>query len=286
MNQSVINRNLFPYESRFITIDGHQMHYIDEGVGKTIIFVHGTPEWSFAWRDMIAELKKDHRCIAFDHLGMGLSDKPAQADYASAAHAQRMKKLIDALGLTDMVIVAYDFGGGIALDYILNNRQQVTHLCLFNTWLWSVGNDPHYSSAAKVLSTWFGRLLYKQFNFPVNFIMPRAYGDRKKLTLEIHRHFKMVLPNAASRVATYGFALDLMGGNAWREANWSRRNELADLPVRIFWGMKDQFVPNYELKRLSEGFPQAQVTELPQAGHFAQEEAGYEIAVGLRAFIG
>jgi pimeloyl-ACP methyl ester carboxylesterase len=279
-----INRTLFPFASRFMNIEGHQIHYIDEGKGQPIVFVHGTPEWSFSWRELIADLRPNFRCIALDHLGMGLSDKPSenQADYSSAAHARRLKILIDNLDLKNICLVAYDFGGGMALDYAVRNVLNVSNLCLFNTWLWSLNDDPHYTQAAKVMRTWFGRWLYKSWNFPVNFIMPRAYGDRKKLTPEVHRHYKIVLPDAASRVATYAFTADLIGGGAWRDANWQLRDRLKNTPIQVFWGMKDSFVPNYELEKLEKGLPHAEVTRLPEAGHFTHEEAKAEIVAGLR----
>ena len=92
MDNSWVNRNLFPFASKFIDIDGHQMHYIDEGAGPVILFSHGTPEWSFGWRDLVQELRGQFRCIAPDLLGFGLSDKPVEADYSVRAHADCLEQ--------------------------------------------------------------------------------------------------------------------------------------------------------------------------------------------------
>jgi haloalkane dehalogenase len=285
MKNLSINRDLYPFTSRYMTIESHQIHYIDEGKGQPIVFVHGTPEWSFAWRDLVKNLKPNFRCIAFDHLGMGLSDKPAEADYSSKAHARRLKTLIDNLGLSQISLIAYDFGGGMALDYAVNQPKNVRRFCLFNTWLWSVDQDPHYSQATKIMHTWFGKWLYKTWNLPVTVIMPQAYGNRKKLTPEIYRHFKMVLPDAKSRVATYAFTFDLIEGGLWRDANWAQRDRLSQIPTLLFWGMKDKFVQPYELEKMAKGLPHAQVIRLHEAGHFAQEEASEEMTSALQAFL-
>jgi len=73
-----LDRAAYPFESHFLQTDDGAVHYVDEGEpdNPTVVLVHGTPTWSFLYRHMIADLKEDHRVIALDHLGFGLSDKP------------------------------------------------------------------------------------------------------------------------------------------------------------------------------------------------------------------
>lgn len=268
-----VNRDLFPFQSRFVEIDGHQMHYIDEGAGPVILFSHGTPEWSFGWRDLVRGLRGRFRCVAPDLLGMGLSDKPADADYSCAAHAARLEKLVEKLGLTEVNIVANDFGLAIGLSYAIHHPENVRRISIFNGWMWRLDTDPHYSGPARVMDSWLGRLMYKQFNFPVNVVMPAAFGNRKKyLPKEVHRHYKMAWPDAASRTATYAFAGELLRANDWWDGLWQQRNLLEDKLQLIFWGMKDTFVPPYELDKWAQAFPAARVIRCPEAGHFVQEE--------------
>jgi pimeloyl-ACP methyl ester carboxylesterase len=267
-----LNRSLFPFESKWTTIDGHDLHYIDEGIGAVILFVHGTPEWSFGFRNQVRDLRNNFRCIAVDHLGFGLSDKPSSADYSVPAHSRRLKEFIQILGLTDITIVANDFGGGIALGYALDNMPNIKRVVLFNTWMWSVKNDPHYAKPAKVIQTWLGRLLYLRLNAPVNFIMPAAFGDKKKLTREVHRHYKSPVPDAASRVALYAIAHELMNASDWWQSLWDRAGVLKEKPMMILWGMKDKFVPPSEFNKWKSRFPHAKTVSFPDAGHFVQEE--------------
>src|SRR6185436_15695511 len=80
----------FPFEPRYAESEGVRIHYVDEGPrdAPTLLFVHGNPTWSYMWRRPIAALaEQGRRCIAFDHMGFGRSDKPPQlARYSLQAH--------------------------------------------------------------------------------------------------------------------------------------------------------------------------------------------------------
>lgn len=282
---SWINKALFPFESKWISIDGHSQHYIDEGQGNTLLFVHGTPEWSFGFRDVIKELKQNYRCVAIDHLGFGLSDKPSNASYTVEAHIKRLTKFIQQLQLTDITIVANDFGGGIALGYALFHTNNIRSIVLFNTWMWSLREDKHFSGPASAIDSWFGRILYRTFNLPVNVIMPSAYGDKKKLTPEVLKHYKKVVPDSSSRIALYAIALELMNASPLWESLWNRMHDLENKPFLIFWGMRDKFIPPAALEKWRQRLPKARVVEYPDAGHFVQEEKPLEMVSEIRDFL-
>lgn len=280
-----LDQKLFPFESKWITIDGHQLHYIDEGKGETILFIHGTPEWSFGWRDLIKELRNHYRCIAVDMLGFGLSDKPQNGDYTCMAHSNRLEKIIQQLDLKNFNLIANDFGGGISLPYVIQHSENVKKIMLFNTWMWSLKNDKHYSGPAKVMNTFLGKVMYLNFNFPVNIVMPAAFGDKKKLTKQIHAHYKNALPTSASRVGAYAFAKELMNASDWWQSNWNQLEKISDKPFLIFWGMKDSFIPPRELEKWKAKLPTAKVVVYEDAGHFVQEEKSEEMMVEIRTFL-
>ena len=71
-----IDRKMYPFASNFHEVKGGKMHYIDVGTGPTLVFVHGTPVWSFVYRNVIRKLTQSYRCIAIDHIGFGMSEKP------------------------------------------------------------------------------------------------------------------------------------------------------------------------------------------------------------------
>ena len=71
-----LDRNEYPFTSRSVDLDDGRVHYIDEGAGETLLMVHGTPTWSYLYRNLIRDLRQDYRVIALDKLGFGLSGKP------------------------------------------------------------------------------------------------------------------------------------------------------------------------------------------------------------------
>lgn len=282
---SWVDPSLFPFRSQWLNIAECEIHYVDEGSGDVILFLHGTPEWSFAYRHVIGDLKHSFRCVAPDMLGFGLSDKPPGEEYTCKAHAERLEKFIAMVGLQNITLVANDFGGSIGLHYAVNNPHNVKAILLSNTWCWSLADDPHYTRPARVMRTWLGRFMYRQLNFPVAAIMPAAYGDRKKLTREIHKHYRNALPDAASRIGTYAFAREITEAGDWFEAVRQRLDVLKDVPKTVVWGMADKFIPAYELKKWNDLFPNARVITLPGVGHFVHEEQPGVLTSEIRSLI-
>src|SRR5690606_4929719 len=105
----------YPFADRFLDIDGLRYHYVDEGSGEVLLFVHGNPTWSFAWRNFIKELSPHYRCIAVDHVGCGRSDKPQDYAYTLANHVGNLTRLIDELNLERITLVGPDWGGCLGI---------------------------------------------------------------------------------------------------------------------------------------------------------------------------
>jgi haloalkane dehalogenase len=93
------DRRLFPFDSRGFESSAGTVHFIDEGVGDPILFLHGNPTWSFLYRGIIIRLKKKFRCIAIDYPGFGLSQAPNDFGYTPADQAGVVRELVQHLGL-------------------------------------------------------------------------------------------------------------------------------------------------------------------------------------------
>jgi len=116
----------WPYETKYVEIDGLRQAYVDEGTGEsgeTILLLHGQPSWSYLYRKMIPWLEDEgHRVIAMDHLGMGRSDKPVDLDYHSYDnHVYRLEQFMIKLGLRDITAFVQDWGSLIGLNVIGNH---------------------------------------------------------------------------------------------------------------------------------------------------------------------
>lgn len=285
MTPSWLDREAYPFAPHFLEVDGGSMHYVDEGAGDPILFVHGTPTWSFLYRHLIKGLRGEHRCVAPDQIGFGLSAKPAGWHYSFAAHARNLATLIDRLGLNQLTLVAHDLGGPIALAYALDNPGRVARLCLFNTVMWPMAGEFAVPAVGKLFGSPLGRFLYLQLNVSARQLLPMVYGDRTKLTPAIHSQYLGPFPTPADRHGMYAFAREVSAGLPWAAGLWARRAALAELPAQLIWGMQDPaFGPRY-LARWREVLPQASVLELPAVGHFAQEEAPEEALGALRALL-
>ena len=113
------------------------MSFVDEApdgaeAPATLLFVHGNPTWSYHWRRLIGEFRSTHRCVAQDHLGCGLSDKPAES-FRLEDRIRHLVQLIDDLDLRRVTLVAQDWGGAIGLGALLRRRERFAGALLMNT---------------------------------------------------------------------------------------------------------------------------------------------------------
>jgi haloalkane dehalogenase len=106
---------LFPFESRFLDVGGNILHYVDEGSGPVLFFLHGNPTWSFVYRNVIAALWDSFRCIAVDLPGFGLSSAAPGHRHLPEEDARIITAFVDALSIQDATLVVHDWGGPIGL---------------------------------------------------------------------------------------------------------------------------------------------------------------------------
>ena len=102
----------FPYTSKFIEVNGSKMHYVDEGSGDPILFLHGNPTSSYLWRNIIPYMIPKGRCVALDLIGMGKSDKP-DIEYRFFDHAHYVEGFIEKMGLKNITPVVHDWGSAL-----------------------------------------------------------------------------------------------------------------------------------------------------------------------------
>lgn len=282
-----VDRAAYPFTPRRLTLPEGTLSYVDEGQGEVILFVHGTPTWSFEYRHLIRALSGRYRCIAPDHLGFGLSQRPAEFDYRPESHARVLARFADRLGLDRFTLVVHDYGGAIGLPLALDRPQRVRRLVVLNSWMWSFADDAKLARGARLLGGGFGRFLYRRANLSLRVLAPYAYGDRKKLTPAIHRQYLAAFPDAGSRGRVlWALARGLLGSSDHFDSLWQRRGQLAQIPTLVLWGMRDRALPPALLDRWRQGLPQARVVDLANSGHWPHEEEPEVVVRELEAFLG
>jgi haloalkane dehalogenase len=138
------NLENFPYKPHYQEIDDGQggqlrMHYVVEGPhnAPVVLCVHGQPTWSYSFRKMIPPLvAAGYRVIAPDIVGFGRSDKPAEkTDYTFARHVQWMHDFVRRMSLTNITLVAQDWGGPITLRIVAADPDRFARVVVSNTGL-------------------------------------------------------------------------------------------------------------------------------------------------------
>ena len=282
-----VSDELFPFESRFFTTQGgHRMHYVDEGSGSPIIFVHGNPAWSFEFRHLIDDLRSSFRCIALDHVGFGLSSRSERReDHHPAAHAERFAELMQHLDIRDATLFLTDWGGPIGLDFARNQPERVKRIIIANTWCWSVSDDRHFKQFSFMMRSWIGQLLIKQFNIFVNKVMPMAVGNKEVLTPAIMDHYRNALPSPQARSACAALPGHIIGAIDWLQSIWNDRQTFTDKPALLLWGFQDIAFREKELDRWKIELSDFTLHEFDDCGHFLAEEAPERIAPAIREFM-
>jgi len=279
-----VDRTEWPFTDRWVETPQGRLHYVDEGSGPTVLFVHGTPTWAFEWRHLISGLRSRFRCVAPDLLGFGLSERPTAFPYTPEAHAEVIAAFVERVGLRDVVLVVHDFGGPIALPLALQGRARA--VVVLNSWMWPFDDFPDVQKGARMVEGGLGRFLYRHLNLSLKTILPKAYGDRGKLTKEIHRQYLMPFRDADGRERVlWTLARSLNGSAAHYRSMWERRAALASVPTLVVWGMADPAFRPTHLERWIEALPHAKVVRLDGVGHWPHEEAPERVLEALREFL-
>lgn len=279
-----LDRSEYPFFANYFQVNNQKLHYIDEGQGEVILFVHGTPSWSFDFRNIIKDLKSNYRCIAIDHIGFGLSDKPKDYDYSTANHSKTLEKFITEKQLENITLVVHDFGGPIGLNFAIEHPEKVKKIIIFNSWLWSTENDPDYIKFRKILKSPLLPFLYRRLNFSPRFILPKLFGD-DKISKKLLEQYTKPFANSTERNGALAFAKSLLYDQNWFEELWKRRNSISNKPTLFIWGMKDEVIKPHNLEKFEDGFTNSETVKLETSGHFPHEEQPQKVINAIFEFM-
>ncbi|MFC7044128.1 alpha/beta fold hydrolase [Halobacteriaceae archaeon GCM10025711] len=280
-----VDREAYPFDSRFVNLDAGRVHYVDEGDGRPVVFCHGNPTWSFLYRDLVAGLRDEYRCVALDYLGFGLSEKPPRWTYRPAAHAQVFEAFLDELDLEDVTLVVHDWGGPIGLSYAVRNPEAVRAVVVTNSFMWPVEDDRHFRLFSSLVGGPVGRALIRRRNAFATTVMKLAFADRSRLTPAIHRQYTAPFPTPDSRKGTWVFPREITGSSRWLASLWERRDALAGTPALLVWGLADRAFRVAELRTWEGLFPDAETVAFEDAGHYVAEEKGTEMVPHVERFL-
>ena len=276
----------WPFPPNFFDGNGFLMHYVDEGPRQAnpIILLHGEPTWGYLYRKFIPELSKSFRVVVPDMMGFGKSETPQDKEYTLKTHVENLCSLIDHLKLTNITFVGQDWGGPITAAYSIRNLNKVKSFVLINTLFgyskeerpknlspWFQWIKKHYQD--KTLDGILGELgstllsVMKIPNFTNNNIINETWINA----------YSAQFPDRASCIGAINFPLDaLLNRIVPYIVEGIKQGDLKSLcskPAVLAYGMKDKAIePDYAIRDFKALFPGSKVVEMPNAGHYSQED--------------
>ena len=196
----------FPFESKSAEVRGSgiptaKLHYVEQGEGDPILFLHGDPTCSYLWRNVIPHLAPHGRCIAVDLIGMGRSDKP-DIDYNFFDHVKYIEGFIEALGLKKITLVIHDWGSALGFHYARRHESNVRGMAFMEAIFRPIpGWDDLHPEFRRVFRLFrtpvLGRFLIAYRNVFIEKILPGSII--RTLTEEEMDHYRAPFPTVASR---------------------------------------------------------------------------------------
>jgi len=283
-------RKFLPFESHFLEIEGHRLHYFDESPpgrvrDEAIILLHGNPTWSFYYRKLIARLKDSFRVVAPDYIGCGLSDHPVGVHFRAADRVRHLRILLKHLGLKSFSLVMHDWGGPLGSSLAVENISAVRKLVYLNTTLTETDGLPGIIRLAA--SPLVGRVLTK---YSMQFLkMMVVFGVSRRLSREVRQGYFHPYRTSSRRGAIWDFVADVPFSNdhpsyAAMLSMAEKLPCLRNVPVLIIWGLKDPCFHREMLSQVAGHFPQAKVLEIPEASHLVLEDAAEKVCEAIFEF--
>jgi len=280
----------YPFEPRsFTTPGGARMSFLDEGprTPRAVLMLHGNPTWSFYFRDLVRALAPSHRCVAPDHIGMGLSAKPRDYAYTLATRIADVEALVNSLGLQRIDLVVHDWGGAIGFGFAARNPGLVERLTILNTAAFAAARMPARIAVCRLPG--LGSLIVRGCN---GFARPatRMAMHRHALTPEQRRAYLFPYDSWANRIAIDGFVRDIpmdVSHPSWGTlaAVEEGLTQFRDRPALILWGGRDFCFDDWFLGRWRSILPQARVHRIADAGHYVLEDARVEVVPAITDFL-
>lgn len=267
----------FPFESKFVNVDGSQMHYIEQGEGDPILFVHGMAANNYIWRNIIPALAPYGRCIAVDMIGMGKSDKP-NIPYRIFDYIHYLESFINALNLRNITLVLHGWGGVAAFDYARRHEKNIKAIAFVETHIRLLTNKmltmPAQELFLMLKHPEYGYKAIVEDNYALTKVLP-AIILRKLSPVEI-AHYVDHFPTPESRKLIWQYVQDLPledGPADVKEliiqySNWLQQTKL---PKLYLYSIPGFITPMSNVDWAVKHLSNLKVKDLGEAYHCPQE---------------
>ena len=277
----------FPFESKFLEIKGSKIHYIDEGMGDPVLFLHGNPTSSYLWRNIIPYMTDKSRCIAPDLIGMGKSDKP-DINYGFNDSYEYLRLFIEKLGLKNITLVIHDWGSGLGFHYAHQHPRNIKGIAFMEAVYKLVDFDkqiPRVKTAMTLMRSAIGNwLMIGVANLFIKGFLPN--GIVRKLIKEEMDIYKKPYPNLKSRKPIRVWPQEIAINGHPKHTHkivseyheWLKKTEI---PKICFYADPGMLIPKGEIPWIKENLPNITMVDIGNGLHFVQEDNPHKIGEEL-----
>ncbi len=255
--------------SKFIEIDGMQVHYRDEGIGTPIVLIHGTASSLHTWEDWTQELVKNYRVIRMDLPAFGLTGANTSRDYSIENYTLFLNEFLSKLQLESFYLVGNSLGGNIAWSYAADYPEKVKKLVLIDAsglptnkdqpWIFKLAKTPIINSLFLVLTP--KAVIEKN--------LEQVYEDDAKITDELILRYHQLALRTGNRQAFIDRAkTDFTLGAS---ANIEKLKSIQTKTL-LLWGAKDQWIPLDNGIRMQKLMSNVNLVVIENSGHVPMEE--------------
>ncbi len=286
----------------YANVNGIRLHYATSGEGQLIMFVHGFPEFWYAWKNQLTEFGRDHWAVAPDMRGYNLSAKPTDVDqYQVKVLVEDLRGLAEHLGHKKFILVGHDWGGAVAWAFALYHPDYLQQLIIINAphpgvFERELRESPSQQKASEYMlmfrSPEAERILSENhYAFLVEAVL--ADGLKQGYFTEEDRNAYLDAwsqPGALTGGLNYYRAArvgppEREGGQVMANVTTDFSSLTVKVPTLVIWGEKDPYLLTGNLEGLDRFVPDLTVRRIPDGSHWVIHEKPALINAYIRDFI-
>ncbi len=283
MNNRLISPE-FPFESKYLEVYGSKIHYVEEGEGDPILFLHGNPTSNYLWRNIIPYLSKQGRCIAPDLIGMGKSDKP-DINYGFEDSYRYLSEFIKKMNLRNVTLVIHDWGSGLGFHYANLNRENIKAIAFMEA-MYAITNIDHLSLATRTMAKLMrnpaiGGFFALNLNMFIKGLLPNEV--KRKLSAKEKEYYAAPYKTKKNRKPLLAWILDAPVEGEKPTAvtpfikSWSKWLPSTELPKICLYITPGGAIREKDVEKIKRTFKNTEIVYLGEGGHFLQEDYPHEI---------